>query len=342
MKIEKKEAETLNNAIQFWEENQHISHEQANILRNSYEVSNDSTASIARYAFLSALSCGVLAFGALVVDEKWIELLRKRWEFSETSVAVFFSLLSALFIYLAQRRKINYPHSSMGNEFYPVTIALSVAVAVAYWSRSLGLFNGHYAQPLLLAVVTYAATAVYLRSKLLWGAMLVALVSWWAIQTYQWSGGSFRFAGMNYPLHITLVGGALWASSLLLKKVESLAYFQRLTSTFGLILFLFSGWMLSIFGNYDSFDRWSGIKQHTLWYWSVGYTVLLAGLIAYAFRSQKEILREIAPLFFIVNIYTRYFEYFWDRTNKGLFFAVLAISFWWVGKKAEKYLTAPR
>jgi len=340
MKIEKKEAETLNNAIRFWEENQHISHEQATNLRNSFEVSNDSTISIARYAFLSALSCGVLAFGALVVDEKWVELLRKRWEFSETSVAVVFSMLSALFIYLAQRRKVKYPYSSIGNEFYPVTIALSVAVAVAYWSRSLGLFNGHYAQPLLLAVVTYAVCAIYLRSSLLWGAMLAAFVSWWVIQTYQWSGGSFRFAGMNYPFHLTLMGLVILGASLGLKKVSSLVHFHRLTYTLGLVLFLFSAWMLSIFGNYDSFDRWSGIKQHTLWYWSVGYTVLLAGLIAYAFRRQKELLREIVPLFFIANIYTRYFEYFWDRTNKGLFFAILALSFWWVGKKAEKYISS--
>jgi len=41
-------------------------------------------------------------------------------------------------------------------------------------------------------------------------------------------------------------------------------------------------------------------------------------------------------VFFLVNIYTRYFEYFWDRTNKGIFFAILALSFWFVGKKAEQ------
>jgi hypothetical protein len=35
-------------------------------------------------------------------------------------------------------------------------------------------------------------------------------------------------------------------------------------------------------------------------------------------------------------MYTRYFEYLWDRTHKGLFFAILAASFWWLGKLLEK------
>ncbi|MBL4678753.1 MAG: hypothetical protein JKY70_21555, partial [Mucilaginibacter sp.] len=34
--------------------------------------------------------------------------------------------------------------------------------------------------------------------------------------------------------------------------------------------------------------------------------------------------------------YTKYFEYFWESTNKTIFFAILALSFWLVGRKAEK------
>jgi uncharacterized membrane protein len=95
--------------------------------------------------------------------------------------------------------------------------------------------------------------------------------------------------------------------------------------------------MLSIFGNYDDFSRWSAIKQGTLWYWSVGFTLVLGALTAYAFQSKNDLLRDVCLVFFLANIYTRYFEYFWDRTNKGIFFAVLALSFWLVGRKAEQW-----
>jgi hypothetical protein len=36
-------------------------------------------------------------------------------------------------------------------------------------------------------------------------------------------------------------------------------------------------------------------------------------------------------------MYTRYFEYFWNSMHKALFFALLGISFWLIGSKAEKY-----
>ncbi len=337
MKLDKKEAATIINAIRFWEDSQKISPELAEELRNSYEVRSSNVDTIAWYAFISAISCGLLAFGALVIDEKWIELLRKRWEFSEATVGIGFTLVAGVFVYLARRRKLKYPTSQISNESYTITIALSVAVAIAYWTRSLGLFNGNYAQPLLIATIVYGLIGGFLPSQLLWVIMLLSLTGWWAVQIYEWSGGGFRLAGMNYPLSMTLLGLLIWASSWLVEKIKPLVSFERATYTFGLVLFLFAAWMLSIFGNYDDLGRWSAIKQGTLWYWSAGFTVVLATLTAYAFRSKNDTLRDICLVFFLANIYTRYFEYFWDRTNKGIFFAILAFSFWWVGRKAEQW-----
>ncbi len=47
-------------------------------------------------------------------------------------------------------------------------------------------------------------------------------------------------------------------------------------------------------------------------------------------------LRDMVLLFLILNLYTRYFEYLWDVTNKGIFFAIMALSFWLIGKKLEQ------
>ena len=40
-------------------------------------------------------------------------------------------------------------------------------------------------------------------------------------------------------------------------------------------------------------------------------------------------------IFLFINLYTRFFEYFWDSTHKAAFFAVLAVSFWFFGSRAE-------
>ena len=36
-----------------------------------------------------------------------------------------------------------------------------------------------------------------------------------------------------------------------------------------------------------------------------------------------------------LNLYTRFFELFWDNLHKAVFFALLAASFWYIGSKAE-------
>jgi len=337
MELDKKDATTLNNAIQFWQDSKKISPELAEELRNSYELRNSNVDTITWYAFISAVSCGLLAFGALVIDEKWIELLRTKWGFSETVVGIGFSLLAVLFIFLTRRRKIKYPNAQASNETYTITIVLSVAIAIAYWTRSFAYFEGNYARPLLIAAIVYFATAAYLNSQLLWTVMLLTFAGWWGAQTYFWTGGSYRFAGMNYPLNMTVFGLFIWGSSWFIGKISFLKSFEKVTYSIGLFLFLLAAWTLSIFGNYDDLERWYVIKQDTLWIWALGFTIVLAALTAYSFQIKNDLLRDMCLVFFLLNIYTRYFEYFWDRTNKGIFFAILAVSFWFVGKKAEQW-----
>ena len=36
-----------------------------------------------------------------------------------------------------------------------------------------------------------------------------------------------------------------------------------------------------------------------------------------------------------INLYTRFFELFWNNLHKAIFFALLAASFWYIGSKAE-------
>ena len=337
MELDKNEANVVNKAIRFWEESSKITPELGEQLRGSYHLRNANVDAITSYALISAISCGLLAFGALVMDEKWIEVLRKKWGFSETIVGVGFTLLVLVFVVLAKRRKVKYPDSQGNNEIYNIAIILTVGIAITYWTRSFANFDGNYAFPLLLAAISYGVAGVLLDSKLLWVVMLIALSGWWGAQAHFWSGGSFRFAGMNYPLRMTVFGLVIWLTSWLIGRLKYLRFFSRSTYTIGLFLFLLAAWTLSIFGNYDDLTGWKVIKQGHFWHWAAGFTVLLGILITYAFQHKNDTLRDMSLVFFLLNIYTRYFEYFWDRTNKGIFFAVLALSFWFVGRKAEQW-----
>ncbi|TLV00800.1 hypothetical protein [Dyadobacter luticola] len=337
MELDKKEAEVVKKAIRYWEEKETVSKEVADKLRASIELRNSNVDAIAIYALISAISCGLLAFGALVIDEKWIELLRKRWGFSESIVGVGFALLSALFIYLARRRKLKSKSIRASTEAYNITIILTVAIAITYWTRSFANPNSNYAIPLLIATIAYGSIAVFLESTLLWTVAILSLAGWWGAQTHFWAHGSYRFLGMNYPLRMTVFGLFVWALSWPLSRIKNAQFLSDITYSIGLFLFLLAAWTLSIFGNYDDLSGWKVLKQSHFWYWAAAFTLVIAGLLYYSIQNKLDVLRDLCLFFFLVNIYTRYFEYFWDRTNKGIFFALLALSFWFVGRKAEQW-----
>jgi hypothetical protein len=337
MEVDKKGASVLENAINQWQQEQVIDEGTARRLRAGYIIREDNAGVLSVYAFIAAVSCGLLAFGALVMDEKWIELLRRQFGFSEIIVGLVFSGLTVLFTWLAKKRRHKHPDTLAANEAFTVTIVMSVAVALAYLGRSVGYMGGNYAPILFIAAVAYGTLAGFLRGHLLWIAALVCVCGWWGAQTYYWSAGRPYFLGMNYALNMTLFGALVWLGSLLIKQLSRLTIFFRSTYICGLLIFLTAAWTLSIFGNNGSFEGWLAMRQGKLWYWALLFTVLLVALLFYAIKKKEDTLRDICLLFLLLNIYTRYFEYFWDRTNKGLFFAILALSFWWVGKKAEQW-----
>ncbi len=50
---------------------------------------------------------------------------------------------------------------------------------------------------------------------------------------------------------------------------------------------------------------------------------------------QRAERRGLGLTFLFIDLYTRFFECFWDSIHKAAFFAVLAVSFWCIGRRAE-------
>ncbi len=337
MQMEKKEAELMDKMILQWKEEGIVDDATSEKMKASYTVEDSNNNVLSTYALVASVSCGLLAFGALVMDEKWIELIRRKFDFSEVTVGLCFVLLSAFFVYLSYRRNKKTPAAQATNEAFNITIVLSLAVAIAYIGRSIGYQNGNYAPVLLLAALLYGSTGVLLRSQLLWITMLLTLAGWWGAQTFYWSKGGDYFLHMNYALRMSVFGLLVLLLQWLSAGVRSLSVFARITRIMGWVFFLTATWSLSILGNSSNFEAWLQVRQGKLWFWALGFSLLLLVLIVYAFKKKDTFLRDICLVFFLVNIYSRYFEYFWDKTNKGLFFIILAFSFWWIGRAAEKW-----
>jgi hypothetical protein len=93
---------------------------------------------------------------------------------------------------------------------------------------------------------------------------------------------------------------------------------------------------MSIFGNYGDMHAWEKVKQIELFHWSLLFGLAAVASIYHGIKEDDGMTRGFGITFLFINLYTRFFEYFWNSTHKAIFFAILAVSFWYLGSRAEK------
>jgi hypothetical protein len=185
------------------------------------------------------------------------------------------------------------------------------------------------------AIVLLAILACVFQSRSLWIGALVALVSWfWAFTT--WQSHDNLFLGMNYPVRYTVLGLVMLTLSFYLDKIKQAGFARHITYVAGLVVFFTGFWGVSIFGNFNTLSGWQAVRQIHVLVYSVFFGIASAVSFYLGIRYRDDIARDFGVIFLLINLYTRYFEYFWDTLNKGLFFLVLALTFGLLGRWLEK------
>lgn len=336
LNIDKPEAEFLDNTIKYWEEEGLIDASKAEQLRASYAVKQFDWRRLAQYSFWIALACGLIAVASLVINDAIINLLQSLYNTPDILISVVAAGIAAWMYYYGQRQKRKFPERQFSNEATLFSGVLFTAISIAFLGKALDNGSGHYSTLFLLSVFIYGALALKFQSKLIWAFALISLGSWFGTETgYQTNWGNY-FLGLNYPLRFVVFGALLTAAGLVFEHFKKLPGFNTLTYIIGLFYFFISLWILSIFGNLATIEDWLKTDQVELLSWGIISSVASLAVMLYGLKQKDEIAREFGITFLLINIYTRYFEYMWDRTDKAIFFGILAVSFWLIGRKAEK------
>jgi hypothetical protein len=156
------------------------------------------------------------------------------------------------------------------------------------------------------------------------------------------------FLGMNYPLRFVLFGAVLAGLGIAGERMlasgtsatpgsirDRWLLVSPQTKVVGLLDLFIALWIMSIFGNYGDMTAWRSVPQYELLHWSVLFGLVAAGAVWYGFKHDDGVLRGFGLSFLGINLYTRFFEYFWDSLHKAVFFALLAASLWYLGRRAE-------
>src|ERR1700750_3341267 len=107
MNADKKEKELLHSAIDEWTQEGKISPEQSTELKNSI-VTKEPAQQIAHYFFFIALSCVLLAFGAIFIDDKFVEKMKIYFSLSNIIIAILFTAFSAASFIFIKKKKGSY------------------------------------------------------------------------------------------------------------------------------------------------------------------------------------------------------------------------------------------
>lgn len=334
-------------ALQRWRESGVIDDQTASRLTDSIVVASFDWQRTARYAFIAAIFCLVIAVGAILADEVLMKLLMRIFNAPAIAKCGFFAAVSAgIFWYGLSLRK-RYPQRRYGNESVFFIGVLALAAAVCFLGVAIDTGTGHYSVLFLIASVLYALLGLWFPSALVWVFGLLSLGAWMGTETGYVSGHGMYFLGMNYPLRFVIFGGALTALgiagqySFVAAAAGSSTFKDRLlsmspqTKVIGLLNLFIALWIMSIFGNYGDMTQWQKVRQYHLLHWSLIFGAAAIAAIWYGLRRDDAVLRGFGLTFLFINFYTRFFEYFWDSIHKAAFFAVLAVSSWYLGSRAE-------
>lgn len=331
--------------IERWQDSCIIDDQTAARLTDSIAVSSFDWQRAARYSFLIAIVCLVIAASAILADEALMKLLRRIIDAPAIMKCALCAIVSAGIFRYGLFLRNRYPHRVNGTEAIFFLGVMALATAVLFLGIAIDTDSGHFSLLFLLATVLYALLGLWLPSKLVWVFGLLSAAAWMGAETGYLSGWGAYYLGMNYPLRFVIFGAALTvlgtAGHHASVPADTSTFRARLfwlspqTKVIGLLSLFIALWLMSIFGNYGDITQWYDVEQYRLLHWSLIFGATALAAIWYGLKRDDGVLRGFGLTFLFINLYTRYFEYFWNSTHKAIFFAVLALSFWYVGRRAE-------
>lgn len=335
MILTKRQARLIAALIERWQREEIVTGETAAGLTASYEVTPFNWQRLARVAILTSVICLVVAVASFFADELILQVMTRLFGKLETALCVVFAVVAAGFYVTGFHRRKRKPERVFTNEGLLFLGVLSTAASISFLGAAIG-GDEDFSLLLLLACAIYGALGLWARSKLIWVFALLSLGGWFGVKTGYDSDWAAYYLGLNYPLRFVAFGLVLCAISysfVLLARVRDLT---QTTFTMGMLYLFIALWLLSIFGNYGDPESWEEVRQIELFHWSLLFALAAGAAIWHGLKFDNNVSHGFGITFLFINIYTRFFEYFWDELHKAIAFAILGVSLWFLGTRAQR------
>lgn len=205
---------------------------------------------------------------------------------------------------------------------------IATAISLYFFALAINAGKGNLPGIFLMGSVVYGAIAIIFASRNIWILALCLAGCWFLNQTWGniwWEEYSVIYLNVRFAL----LGCALAVAGIFPVFRGRLGNLRNTTHALGLFYLFIALWILSVSGDVSD-PKKTEASQMELLIWSLILAVAAIAVIYHGLKYENGISRGFGLTFLLINIYTRFFEYFWDSIHKAIFFAILGVSFWWL------------
>jgi hypothetical protein len=225
---------------------------------------------------------------------------------------------------------------------FPVTgsALVTIGLAAAYGAMTLLTlagnddFNASPMFPLLIVTAALGAATAYVY-HLRWPLLLALLCLFHGLGAWhEYAGGGTYVADIQDPPTMSLIAAlcaafGLWHQHAEEDRLARYGSFGRLYVIFGLLYLNGSLWFLTL-------DFYSDTKTLA---WVLCFSAVCIAQIVLGARLKDGKLTGFGIVFLSIDLYTRFFEHFWNRLSMGLFLLIAGLGGvllgWLFEKRAE-------
>ncbi len=339
MLLSKKRYKLVTRVIETWTTEQVITQGESKKLKDSIGLSKFDWKRLAKYSFWIAGISLAISFFAIILDDAIMALIRQIFRMPDMAKSILMAVCSAGLYFWGFKRRRAKPEKAFSNEFLLFIGAIISGAAIIFFGKAVDTGSGHYSILILMASIVYLGIGGFFPSAPMWVLGLMSLGSWFGTETGYISGWGAYFLGMNFPLRFVLFGALIISLSLHIGRTR-FSKLAKSTYVIGLLHLFLALWIMSIWGNYGDMDTWHAASVFERFVWSFLFGAAAIGAIIWGLKNDDGVARGFGITFLFINLYTKYFEYFWKVSHKAIFFAILGVSFWVVGRYSEKAFNA--
>lgn len=306
LEVNIRHARVLRSALDYWHETGLLSDEQLKTLDASIRVGINWRRIIFHFTWI-AVCCMIIAVGSLLCSDLIVRLMNNTPAAVKT-VGAF--AMAAGFICSGLVQKEKSPEYVKTYSLLLVLGCLCIASGLFCFGMALNLPEAGMVWMMMVGCFVYGAVAWFGKSGLVWLFALISFCNWLGCSS-GYSFGAYWLA-IKEPYRFLIFGGLLtllscWPVSAGILQSRDLLGMSR---AYGILVSFTALWFLSIFGD----------SNPELFFWALVLGAVALYAIWLGVKTESRMLLGFGCAFMGIDLYTKYFEYFWDRLHVSIFF----------------------